>query len=148
MSQKSSVPQAVSFVSQVLKRDKFVLINRAFGARHPPDLQEPKFHTPTSVAQLGSNRARDGCDLPHDAGQHANAVPEQGAVSRVVDIGLHHSRVHAHPSSSGHALVSGYSHHAFMNLLEHLRPERHAPGVCDVCFSAVDPSQPPSTLQS
>jgi hypothetical protein len=106
---------------------QLVLIERTFGARHPPDLQQPQLHTPAPVAQLGSNRAHDVCDLPHETGQHANAVPQQGAVSWVVDIGLHHGRVHAHPPSSGHALLSGDPHQAFMNLLENLRPERHAP---------------------
>jgi hypothetical protein len=45
----------------------------------------------------------------------------------MVDIGLDHRRVHAHPPSCGHAIVLGYSDHALMNLLEHLRPERHTP---------------------
>src|ERR1700722_18654479 len=45
----------------------------------------------------------------------------------MMDVGLHHRRVHPHPSSSGYALVTGYPHYACMNLFEHLRPERQAP---------------------
>jgi hypothetical protein len=62
-----------------------------------------------------------------DAGQHANAISQQRAVSRMVDIGLDHGRVYPHASSSGDAFVAGYPHDAFMDLLQHLRPERHAP---------------------
>jgi hypothetical protein len=45
----------------------------------------------------------------------------------VVDIGLDHRRVYAHPPSRGHAIVLGYSDHAFVDLLEHFRPECQAP---------------------
>jgi hypothetical protein len=45
----------------------------------------------------------------------------------VVNVGLHHRRVHAHPASRGHAFGLSYLHHPLVNLLEHLRPERHAP---------------------
>jgi hypothetical protein len=33
-----------------------------------------------------SDRARDRCDLAHDAGQHPNAISQQGAVGRMVDV--------------------------------------------------------------
>jgi hypothetical protein len=43
-----------------------------------------------------------GCLLFHGATDidHPNAVPQQGTVGRVVDVGLHHRRVHAHPAGS------------------------------------------------
>jgi hypothetical protein len=53
---------------------QLVLINRAFGPRHPTDLQQPQLHTPAPVAQLGSDHTRDLCNLTHDASQHPNAA--------------------------------------------------------------------------
>jgi hypothetical protein len=97
------------------------------GARHPADLQQPELYAPAAVAQLGSDRARDLCDLLHHAGQHPNPVSQQGAVGRMVNVGFHHRRVHAHPSSGRHAFFESYFHHPLVNLLEHLRPERHPP---------------------
>ena len=45
----------------------------------------------------------------------------------MMDVGLHHRRVHAHPPPGGHAFVPSYLHQPLVNLLENLRPERHAP---------------------
>ena len=106
---------------------QFVPIDRAFGACHPSDFHKPQLHAPAAVAQLGSGRARNLCNLAHDASQHPNSIPQQSAVGRVVDVGLHHSRVHTHPSSRGYTFVSGYCHDPRLNLLEHLRTERQAP---------------------
>jgi hypothetical protein len=90
---------------------QLVLINRAFGARYSPDLQKPQLHASAPVAQLGSDCARDLCDLAHDTGQYANAVPKQG-LGWMMDVALNHCRINAHPSSRGHALVARFSRSA------------------------------------
>src|ERR1700716_519756 len=100
---------------------------RAFGSCDPSDVQQPQFHAPGPVAQLSPGRSSDLGDLLHETGQHPNPIPQQGAVGRVVDIGLDHRRVYAHPPSRGHAIVLGYSDHAFVDLFEHFRPECQAP---------------------
>jgi hypothetical protein len=52
MSQKSSVPQAVSFVSQALKRDNGVIWIEG-GAINPPEVS-PRTHYSRSVASRGA----------------------------------------------------------------------------------------------
>ena len=44
-----------------------------------------------------------------------------------MDVGLHHGGIHAHSTPVRYSLVLRYFHHSFVNLLDHLRPERHAP---------------------
>ena len=45
----------------------------------------------------------------------------------MMDIRLHHRRIHAHPPAGSHAFVSSYLHQPLVNLLDHLRPERDTP---------------------
>src|SRR5215470_17416400 len=44
-----------------------------------------------------------------------------------MDVGLHHGGIHAHSTPVRYSLVLRYFHHSFVNLLDHLRPESHAP---------------------
>src|SRR3954471_20076577 len=44
-----------------------------------------------------------------------------------MDVGFHHGCVHAHSASVRHSLFVRDFHHSFVNLLDHLRPERNAP---------------------
>jgi len=63
------------------------------GARVPEDFQSSRF------ALLG--------DLAQAAGEHANGVSQQGAVSWVVHVAFNHSGVHAESLSLRDALFAG-----------------------------------------
>jgi hypothetical protein len=54
------------------------------------------------------NRAPDALvrDLSQRSGEYANAVGQQGAVGRMVDVGLHDRGVGPHPASTRHLLCS------------------------------------------
>src|SRR6185312_3270465 len=106
---------------------QFVLIERTLGTRHPPDLQESQLHTSAAIAQLRSDCTRNLRDLAHGARQHADAVSQQGAVGRIMDIRLHHRRIDTHSTTGSHAFLLGYLHQPRVNLLEHLGSDRDAP---------------------
>ena len=108
-------------------RLQLLLALLALGTRRPCDLQHLELHAAAAVAQLGPGGARNLADLPHSAGQHPDPISQKARVGRVVDVGLHHRRVHAHPPSRGHPVVPSYCHHSFVNPLDHLRPDRRAP---------------------
>jgi len=102
-------------------------IEPAFGTRYAADLQQPQLHAPAAVTQLGSDHADNVRDLLHGAGQRAHPVAQQRAVGRIVDVGLHHRRVHAHAPTRDNALVQRDRHDPIVDLLEHPRPNRQAP---------------------
>src|SRR6516165_653307 len=104
-----------------------VTIERALRARYSHDLDYPQLHTATAVAQLGSDFADNTCDLLHGARQDTHAISQQRAVGRIMDVALHHGRVHAHPRAGNDPVVLRYLDHPLMDLPEHLGSHCHTP---------------------
>lgn len=103
------------------------MIERSFGTRNPRDIEQPQFYASRSVAQLGSGRARDLGDLLHGADQHPNPVTQQRAVGRVMDVGLHHRRIHTHSASLRHPLLLRDLHDPVVDLSDCLPIHSQAP---------------------
>ena len=103
------------------------MVERPFGACDPSDLKQPQLHAPASVAQLRSDDARDRGDLLHRADQHPDPVSQQRAVGRMVDVRLHHRRIHPHSASRYRPLLLRDLHHSVVNPLDRVRIHSQAP---------------------
>src|SRR6202040_1674979 len=98
-----------------------------FGAGRPRDLQHPPFDAAAAIAQLGAGRPSDTGDLLHHAGHNPLPVAQQAAVGGVVNVGLDHRGVDAHPPAFRHPIVARDLHDPFMDLFDHRRPHGDAP---------------------
>src|ERR1700730_440697 len=67
-----------------------------FDSGRAPDPHHIALYAAHTVAQLGSGFTGQGRDLLHQSRQHTRAVAQQAAVGRIVNIGFHYRRVHAH----------------------------------------------------
>src|SRR2546425_9805584 len=62
----------------------------ALAAAGPRNLHYPQLHTPRAVSQLRPCLVRRFRNPLHQPRQHADAIPQQAAIGRVVDVGLHY----------------------------------------------------------
>src|SRR5207247_1573387 len=95
----------------------------AFPSGRFPDFDQAMRHASHPVARLRSDSSDLLFDPFHRTRQHTHAVSQQAAVSRVVDVGLHHRRVHSHLSPRGHFLFSRQLDDSCVNLACHLRTQ-------------------------
>src|ERR1039458_6372128 len=119
-SEERFTPAAISLLIPFLQ---LVLALGALAARGARNVQPTQLDAPATVAQLGSSFPRDVLDLLHAPDQHPHSIPQQAAVGRVVDVGLHHGSVHAHLASFDYLFLARDGHHARMDLLDHRRAQ-------------------------
>ena len=80
----------------------------------------------------------------HGANEHAHPVPQKARVGRIVDVGLCHRGIHAHPPAFHNSLILRDLHHPLVDPLDHLRAHRQAPpphGLGIRHLAAADPSE-------
>src|SRR6266404_1665562 len=95
----------------------------AAGAGDLPDLIA---HRAGAIAQPRTGAPCDLGNTLHGAGEHPYAIPQQGAVGRVVDIGLHHRGVHTEPAAANDPLLAGDGDHTGVELLDDLGTEHQS----------------------
>ena len=95
----------------------------AAAAACPSNFEKAKFHRSRAVAQLGTRGAGQARDRFHRAREHPHPVAEERTVGRIVDVGLHHRGIDAHPAPGDDLLLLGDGHHPLMDLLDDLRAQ-------------------------
>ena len=65
----------------------------------------PVLHALAAAEPAGTSLPGNLGDLLHGADQHPYTVAQQARVSWIVDIGLHHRGIHAHPPDPGQNLL-------------------------------------------
>src|SRR5512144_3182453 len=108
------------------------------------DLKDASRDTARAITHMVPRAAQPLAELLHRAGEDAHAIREQGAVRRVVDVGLHDRCVHAHPLAPDDAPFPADRHQALEHLLEYgpiqqMRKADERLGVRDAL--AVDPAE-------
>src|ERR1700740_726404 len=96
-------------------------------AGSPRNVEPPQLHAPTAVAQLGADGAGNFGDLLHGANEHAHPIPQKARVGRIVDIGLYHGGIAAHPPTFHNPLTLSDFYNPLVSLLDDLGPHRQPP---------------------
>src|SRR5207302_8791954 len=81
-------------------------------------------HSTHPVADITFQTSHFLLHLLHDPRQHPRAIVQQSTVGRVVNVTLHHRRVHPHLSPLNHTPLLGQGHNPIMQLTDSLRPDR------------------------
>ena len=100
---------------------------RSLGARRSGNVEHAQFDAPAVVAEFRADVADDRGDLLHRPRKNPNAVAEQARIGRIVDIGLHHRGVDAHPPADRNPFRLRHFHEPFVHLIDGLRPDRQSP---------------------
>jgi len=101
-----------------------LLATFALAAAHARNLHHSQLHAPRAIPQLRPHLTGHIGNSLHDPRQHANAIAQQRTIGRMVNVGLHHGRIHAQPAPGGDLVLTGDTHHSLMNFLYDFRPQR------------------------
>src|SRR5207302_10484169 len=88
------------------------------------DLPDSIAYRAGAVTQSRAGAAGDLSHTLHGARQHPYPIPKEGAVGRVVNVGLHHRGIHTEPAAANDPLLARNGDHAGVDLLDDLRAER------------------------
>jgi hypothetical protein len=99
----------------------------ALGPRRVGDIEHMVPYAARPIAQSGTGRLGHPGDLLHRAGLHPHSITQYAAVGGVMNLVSTRGGVDAHAPAYYHPMVTRDLHDPFVDLPDHLRPERHAP---------------------
>ncbi len=95
----------------------------AFAAAGARNLHHAQLNTARPVAQLRPHFAGHFRGPLHQTRQHTHPVSQQATVGRIVNVGFHHGRIHAHAPTLNHFVLQRQRHHSLMNLFDDIRTQ-------------------------